>query len=335
MRSIGIIGQGFYVPERIATNADIISANSLTLTSEWARDKAGIEERRVASGDENTSDLAVRSANSALRSAYVAPEEIDLIIVATTTAEMVQPSAACLVMRKLGIEKAVCFDIVAECSGFLYALNIARDMLVANLQYRFALVIGAETYSRILDYTDRSSCMLFGDGAGAMVLGAVPPSRGIMASYIGADASGSDVIQMRNSSASIPVKREAMAHRKYFRLDGERFWHMVEIKFPEVLQYLCCQAGLELQDIDMIIASQANKALIELGMTSIGLPMDRTFVNIEKYANTSAASVPIAFAEAVRLGRIRRNSTVALVAFGGGATWGGALVRMGDPGLSG
>lgn len=326
-RSIGIVGTGSYLPERIMTNFDL--EKLVDTSDEWIRAKTGIRERRIADPEEATSDLAVKAAKKALDSAAVKGAEIDLIIVATSTPDMPMPSTACLIQHKLGLKNnCAVFDIVAICSGFPYALSIATDIMKGNRDYKTALLIGAETYSRILDWTDRTTCVFFGDGAGAVVLRDVPETYGLLSSYIASDGSGWHIINLPAGGSRLPATHETIDKRLHtFRMDGKRVWNFAIDIFPKAIRKATEKAGLNINDLDLIIPHQANINIIKIGMDALGLPMSKAFTNLEKYGNTAGASSAIALDEAAKLGKINKGDVIAILGFGGGLTWGADILR--------
>ncbi|TMH07457.1 MAG: ketoacyl-ACP synthase III [Betaproteobacteria bacterium] len=294
-----IAGSGGYIPAQVLTNADL--AKRIDTSDEWVRTRTGICERRIAADDEQTSDLALAASLQALDGAKIAPADVDLIIVATTTPDMIFPSTACILQAKLGARGGPAFDIQAVCGGFVYALGIA-DHMVKNGAARNALVVGAEIYSRILDWNDRGTCVLFGDGAGAVVV--VPAhAPGILSSHLHADGSYSDILTVPGSIANgvkvlAEVAMEALAANK-----------------------------LSADAIDWLIPHQANIRIMESTMRKLGLPLERMVSTVDRHANTSAASIPLALDVAVRDGRIVTGQHVLLVGVGGGFTWGSVLIR--------
>ena len=322
---VRIIGTGSYLPEKVVTNFDM--EKILDTTDDWIYTRVGIRERRIIDDEDTTSDLAARAAKKALEDANVDVLDIDLIIVATSSPDMIQPSTACVVQRKIGAWNAAAFDISAVCSGFVYALSIGADLLMSN-SYKKALIIGAEAYSRILDWSDRTSCVFFGDGAGAVVVSTDDKEKGILGSYLMADGRGYEIITMPAGGAKLPASYETVRNNQHaFRMDGKKIWDFVVDIFPKVVAKTLEKSGLTINDVDFIISHQANVNLIREGMKSIGLPMSKTHTTIEKYGNTSGASVSITLDDALKSGKINNGDTVILVAFGGGLTWGGIALR--------
>jgi 3-oxoacyl-[acyl-carrier-protein] synthase-3 len=313
-----IIGTGSYLPEKVLTNRDL--EKLVDTSDEWIYSRTGIRQRHVAADHENASDLALNASRRALDAAGLTPQDIDLIIVATTTADMVFPSTACLLQAKLGIRNCPAFDMQAVCSGFVYALATA-DQLMKSGQYRNALVVGAEVYSRILDWKDRSTCVLFGDGAGAVVL-TTSDQPGILASRLHADGSYAHILSVPGG-----VSRGEISGRPLLQMEGNAVYKFAVKVLSEVAEETLQAAGLAKSDVDWLVPHQANVRIIQSTAKKLGLGMDRVVVTVERHANTSAASVPLALDEAVRDGRVRAGQNVLLEGVGGGFTWGAVLVR--------
>ncbi|MDB5864891.1 MAG: ketoacyl-ACP synthase [Betaproteobacteria bacterium] len=313
-----IIGTGSYLPEKVLTNRDL--EKLVDTSDEWIYSRTGIRQRHVAADHENASDLALNASRRALDAAGLTPQDIDLIIVATTTADMIFPSTACLLQAKLGIRNCPAFDMQAVCSGFVYALATA-DQLMKSGQYRNALVVGAEVYSRILDWTDRSTCVLFGDGAGAVVL-TTSDHPGILASRLHADGSYAHILSVPGG-----VSRGEISGRPLLQMEGNAVYKFAVKVLSEVAEETLRAAGLAKSDVDWLIPHQANVRIIQSTAKKLGLGMDRVVVTVQRHANTSAASVPLALDEAVRDGRVRAGQNVLLEGVGGGFTWGAVLVR--------
>ncbi len=314
-----IIGTGSYLPERVLTNFDL--EKMVETSDEWIRTRTGIERRHIAADDQATSDLAYHAALAAIQSAELAPEDIDLVIVGTTTPDLVFPNVACLLQEKLGIRGGPAFSVEAACSGFLYGLATADQFVRGGLATR-ALVVGAETMSRIVDWTDRETCVLFGDGAGAVVLEA-SEQPGIMYTRLGADGRYRDLlyassgVSTRRDASDIPALR--MKGNEVFKVAVKTLEHMVD----DVLE----ENRLEKGQIDWLIPHQANIRIIKATAKRLQMPLERVVLTVQEHGNTSAASVPLALDAAVRDGRVRRGDLLLLEAFGGGFTWGAALVR--------
>ena len=324
-----IIGTGSYLPEKVLTNDDL--SKIVDTSDEWITTRTGIKERHIAADDQATSDLAAEAARRAMTAACVTPEDIDLIVVATVTPDMFFPSTACFVQRKIGATNAVCFDISAACSGFLYALQVARHFLNAGSRTT-ALVIGAEKLSSLVNWEDRNTCVLFGDGAGAVVIRAVDadtdaPGR-VLSTVMGSDGTLSDLLKVPGGGSALPITPENAASRpNTIHMEGrETFKHAVT-RMCQASEQALEMAGLTKADIAMVIPHQANARIITAIADRLGLPEEKTFVNVDKYGNTSAATIPVALDEAHRQGRIKRGDIVLLVAFGGGFTWASSVLR--------
>ncbi len=313
-----IIGTGSYLPERLMTNADF--EKLIETTDQWIVERTGIKVRHIAAENELTSDLAVAAARRALEAANVVPANIDLVIVGTTTPDRVFPSTACIVQAKLGIANACpAFDVQAVCSGFVYALATANNFIKAG-QARTALVIGAETLSRITDYSDRGNCMLWGDGAGAVVLTA-SEEPGIISTHIHADGRYQELLYVDGGPSMGNSEKAAM------RMQGNPVFKMAVNTLDAIVDETLAANGMEKSDIDWLVPHQANIRIIQATGKKLGLPSERVVITVDQHGNTSAASIPLALDTAVRDGRIRRGQTLLMEAFGGGFTWGSALVK--------
>ena len=324
--SIVILGTGIYAPERIVTNDDM--ARIVDTSDEWIRARTGIRERRFAADDEATSDMAAKAAEKALSDARIDRSEIDLVVVATMTPDMPFPSTACLVQEKLGLEKIIAFDVQAACSGFLYALNIASAMLRGG-GYRKALVIGAEKTTPILDFEDRATCVLFGDGASAAVLSHCDtPGVGILGSIGGADGSNPGLLCLPGGGSALPASKESIKSRQhYIKMNGKEVFKLACRVMEKASADILKRHGHTPDEIDLIIPHQANLRIIESLAKRMGLPMEKFYNNLDRYGNTSAASIGIALDEAVRSGRVKSGDLILLVAFGAGLTWASSLVK--------
>jgi 3-oxoacyl-[acyl-carrier-protein] synthase-3 len=313
-----ISGTGSYLPEKVLTNRDL--EQIVDTSDEWIYTRTGIRQRHIAAANENTSDLALVASRRALEASGLAPQDIDLVIVATTTADMVFPSTACLLQAKLGIANCPAFDMQAVCSGFVYALSTA-DQLLKSGQYRHALIIGAEVYSRILDWKDRATCVLFGDGAGAVVLSR-SEQPGILASRLHADGRYANILSVPGS-----VSGGNVSGRPLLQMEGNAVFKLAVKVLGEVAHETLSAAGLAKSELDWLIPHQANIRIIQATAKKLGLSMERVIATVDRHANTSAASVPLALDEAVRDGRIRSGQHVLLEGVGGGFTWGAVLLR--------
>ncbi|WP_188882353.1 beta-ketoacyl-ACP synthase III [Alicyclobacillus cellulosilyticus] len=322
----GILGTGRALPERVLTNADL--EKMVDTSDEWIVTRTGIRERRIAAPEEATSDYAVRACELALADAGIAAEEVDLILCATVTPDMLFPATACLVQDRIGATKAAAMDISAACSGFLYGLAVAHAFIISG-QYRYVLVVAGDILSKIVDWEDRSTCVLFGDGAGAAVVGPVEAGRGFLSFDLGADGSGAMHICQPAGGSRMPATAETVAQRlHYLKMEGrETFKFAVKVMAASTEKVLA-QAGLTKDDIDLLIPHQANIRIIEAARQRFGLDPDKVVVTIDRYGNTSASSIPIALDEARRTGRAKPGDLVVMVGFGGGLTWGAAAVRL-------
>jgi len=322
-----ILGTGSYAPERILTNEDL--AKMVDTSDEWIIARSGIRERRIAAPDQATSDLAILAAQRALADAGAAASEIDLLIVATVTPDYPMPSTACFVQHKLGIPStAACFDLNAACSGFIYALDTACA-LVGSGRYRRALVIGAEKLSSIVDWQDRGTCLLFGDGAGAAVIGpSDKPGIGLIGTRLGALGEDTDLLCIPAGGSRTPTTAETLARGDQFiKMKGKEVFKLAVRVMEEAARDILEQHGLAAAQIGLVIPHQANLRIIDAIAQYLELPVERFFVNVDRYGNTSAASIPIALDEARRGGRIKPGDLTLLVAFGAGLTYGSALIR--------
>ena len=326
-RAIGIVGIGSYVPEKVLTNFDL--EKMVTTSDEWIYTKTGIKERRIAAPEEATSDLAVKAATAALKNANIEATELDLIILATSSPDMIQPPTACMVQGRIGAYNAGAFDISAVCSGFVYALSVGADLMKGNHTYKTCLVIAAETYSKILDWTDRKTCVYFGDGASAVVLREVNDSYGgILGSYLKADGRGWNIIKFPAGGTRYPATKETLDNNMHaFQMQGRKVWDFAIKSFPDAVLKGLQNCGLKLKDLDFIISHQANAVLIKTCLHELGIPLEKTYLNICKYGNTSGASAGIALDEAVKLGKIKNGDIVVIVGFGGGLTWGSVVLK--------
>jgi 3-oxoacyl-[acyl-carrier-protein] synthase-3 len=326
-RSTVILGTGSYAPDRILTNEDL--AKMVDTSDEWIVARSGIRERRIAAADQATSDLAVLAAQRALADAGVAASEIDLLVVATVTPDLPMPSTACFVQHKLGIPStAACFDLNAACSGFIYGLDTACA-LVGSGRYRKALVIGAEKLSSIVDWQDRGTCLLFGDGAGAAVIGASDKAGiGLIGTKLGALGEDTDLLCIPAGGSRVPTSPESLARGDHFiKMKGKEVFKLAVRVMEEAARDILEQHGLAATQIGLVIPHQANLRIIDAIAQYLELPVERFFVNVDRYGNTSAASIPIALDEARKAGRIKPGDLTLLVAFGAGLTYGSALIR--------
>lgn len=323
-KKVGILGLGQYLPERILTNKEL--EKMVDTTDEWITSRTGIKERRIAGKEEATSDMATVAAERALKDAGLKAEDIDLIIVATITPDMFFPATACLVQEKIGARTVPAFDISVACSGFIYGLAIA-DKFIASGTYRYALVIAAEKLSAITDWSDRSTCVLFGDGAGAAVLGPVDRG-GILSVCLGANGKEGDLIKLPAGGSRIPTTKKSIEDKLHFiKMNGaELFKHAVKIMADAALAAVK-PLNLKAEDISLVIPHQANLRILKAVAKRMGLSPDKIYLNIEKYGNMSAASSAVALVDAVKEGRIKKGDKILLDAFGGGLSWGAILIE--------
>ena len=330
LNSAGILGLGSYVPEKILTNADI--EKLVDTNDEWITERTGIKERRICAPEQATSDLSLIAAQRALEDANVSAEELDMIIVATISADSNTPSTACVLQNKLGAVKAAAFDLSAACSGFVYGSAIASQFIETGV-YKKVLVVGAETLSKFVNWKDRNTCIIFADGAGAAVYGVVDDGYGVLSFDLGADGSGAETIEIPGGGSRHPADQETIDnHMHCLHMNGkETFRFAVKAMGSTVMKSLE-RAGLSKEDIDYFIPHQANIRIIQSAAKRLHLPMEKVFVNIEKYGNTSAASIPIALAEAEREGKLKKGEIIALSGFGAGLTWASCIMKWAKEG---
>jgi len=320
-----ITGTGACIPEKILTNFDL--EKFLDTTDEWITTRTGIRERHIAADGEYTSDLATVAAQRALQMANISAEELDYVIVATITGDFPWPATACLVQQKLGASNAVAFDVSAACSGFVYALDIAVSHIVREKAVKI-LVIGAETLSRIVDWEDRNTCVLFGDGAGAVVLEATEGEHGILSTHLHSDGSYWELLYQAGFGSRNPASEEGIRDRlPYLKMQGNEVFKVAVRSLHEVAEEALAANGMTAKDVGLFVPHQANRRILEATAKRLGLSDDQVYVNVDRFGNTSGASIPIALDEANRAGRIKDADIVLLDAFGGGFTWGAALMR--------
>ncbi|ASR48006.1 beta-ketoacyl-ACP synthase III [Paenibacillus kribbensis] len=324
LRPVGVIGTGKYVPEKILTNKDLEAM--VETSDEWIVSRTGIQERHIAAPEQATSDLAYEAAIKALKSAGMTAEDLDLIIVATVTPDMAFPSTACILQDKLGAKGAAAFDLSAACSGFVYGLATATSFIKTGI-YNNALIIGADCLSRITDYTDRNTCVLFGDGAGAVVIGEVPEGRGFQSFDLGAEGAGGSLLNLAAGGSRLPASADTLENKQhYIYMNGrEVFKFAVRVMGTATVDVLE-KAGLSKDDIDLFVPHQANIRIIQSAMQRLDLPEEKVVINVNKYANTSAASIPLALVEAAEEGRMKEGDRILMVGFGGGLTWGASVL---------
>jgi 3-oxoacyl-[acyl-carrier-protein] synthase-3 len=324
-RTCAFASVGAYVPEKILTNADL--EKMVDTSDEWITTRTGIQQRRIACEGEYTSDMAAKAARLAMERAHVKGEDIDLIIVATITPDMMFPSTACLVQQKIGARRAAAFDIEAACSGFIYALEIAQQF-IASHTYNTVLVIGAEKLSSIIDWKDRNTCVLFGDGAGAAILQSRGDTHGLLTACMGADGSKGELLSMPAGGSRQPATIDSVnARLHYLRMDGKETFKSAVNAMYQAAQEALRRCEIDISQIKLVIPHQANRRIIDAVGERLGARPDQVFVNLHKFGNTSAASVAIALDEAVSSGLIQRGDLVLLVVFGAGLTWGAAVIQ--------
>lgn len=310
--NVGVLGTGHYLPTVVLTNKDL--EKIVDTSDEWIRTRTGIEERRIADDDVETADMAFFAAEQALKEANIEAHEIDLILVATVTAESSFPSVACKIQDKLGAKNAAAMDISAACSGFIYGM-VTAEQFIKSGAYRYVLVVGAEKLSSITDWSDRNTCVLFGDGAGAVVMGQVSDGKGILSFELGADGSGGQHLYQDKN--------------EYLEMNGREVFKFAVKQMPESSVKVIEKIGCEKEDVDYLIPHQANIRIMEAARKRLGISEDRMATTIKKYGNNSAASIPMALSESVKSGKIVENDLIVLVGFGGGLTWGALAMRWG------
>lgn len=329
IRGTTITGTGMYVPDRVLTNADL--ASMVDTSDEWIVERTGIRERRIAASDQASSDLALIACRRALAMADVDPADVDQIILATTTPDRILPSCACTLQQKLGARRAAAYDMFAACTGFVFGLGIGRGLVGARIADT-VLVVGVETLSRIVDYTDRNTCVLFGDGAGAAVLQACEPGIGIHATEMHSDGELGEVLEVPAGISRNPASQATLAaHEHFIKMQGKKLYPFAVRSMEDATRRCAETAGWAPSDIDLLIPHQANLRIIEAVRERLGLPAEKVYVNIERYGNTSSASIPIALDECVRSGRLLPGHKLGLAAFGGGATWGASTMTWTVP----
>ena len=319
-------GIGSYVPVRKVDNQEL--SQKVDTSDEWIRTRTGIKERRIAEENENTSDLALEASRRAIADAGISPEQIDLVLVATITPDMAFPSTACLLQHKLGIPKVACFDLEAACSGFLYALDVADGMLSSN-RYQCALVVGAEKLSSITDWDDRTTCVLFGDGAGAAVLAKEGKGAELLGFQCGADGSNPTLLHQPAGGSMLPASSETVETGGHFlKMNGREIFKSAVRVMERAATELLAKHGFDKSDVDHVIPHQANARIVESLSQRLEIPLDRFYCNLHKYGNTSAASIPLALDEAYKSSTFKKGDLGLLVAFGAGLTWSATLVRF-------
>jgi 3-oxoacyl-[acyl-carrier-protein] synthase-3 len=325
-----VTGWGMCVPERVLTNQDL--ERVVDTSDEWIVSRTGIRERHVVANErETTSVLATRAARAALLVADIAPHQLDLVIVATVTPDHLFPATASLVQDALGASRAGAFDLSAGCSGFIYAVSLASGFIRSG-SAEHVLVVGAETLSRIVDWTDRNTCVLFGDGAGAVVLSAYSGSCGVQASVLGSDGSGGELLVLPAGGSRCPASHETVSNGDHFaKMNGNEVFRFATQIVPKATEQVVQRAGWQLADLDLVIPHQANSRIIASAVKRLNMPPDKFFVNVDRYGNTSAASIPIALCEAIAAGRVKAGDKLVLVGFGAGLTWAAVALEWGLP----
>lgn len=320
-----IIGIGHYIPERVLTNFDL--EKIVDTSDEWIVTRSGIRERRITADGEVSSDMAFEAAKMALADAEVDPKDLDMIIVATVTPDMPLPSTGCLLQEKLGAKKAAAFDVVAACSGFIYGLSVGSAM-IASGKAKKILVVGVETLSSITDYTDRTTCVLFGDGCGAVVLEQGEPGEGVLSTFMQSDGGEKELLYITAGGSLTPLTPEGIeAGDHYIKMKGDGLFKYAVRAMVDAAKHTLKEAGLGVEDVDYLIPHQANIRIIEGVRKRLKLEKEQVVVNIDRVGNTSSASIPIAFSELHESGTLKRGDLVIMVAFGGGLTWGAALIK--------
>jgi len=319
-----IVGTGSYLPEKILTNFDL--EKMVDTSDEWIRERTGIRERRIASPQEAASDLGVRASQKALQMAGISPEDLDLIVVATITPDMFFPSTACFIQQKLGAKNAAAFDISAACSGFIYGLVVVNGLIHCG-KFKRILLVAAETLSKITDWEDRSTCVLLGDGAGACVI--VPHNEKTLLSYtLGADGNCGHLLFIPGGGSRLPATEETVRNKKHFlKMKGNELFKIAVRVLAESALKVIKEAGISPEDISLFIPHQANWRIMKACAQKIGLPLEKIYVTVDRYGNTSAATIPIALDEAVRERKVNRGDILLLDAFGGGLTWGACILK--------
>jgi len=320
-----IIGTGSYLPDRVLSNADM--ERMVETSDEWIFTRTGIRERRIVANGQTTSDIGAEAARRAIENAGITPDDITLTITATITPDHFFPSTSCLIQHKIGAKNTGGFDLSAACAGFVYGVIVGARMIEADPR-QIVLVVGSETLTKVTDYTDRSSCILFGDGAGAAVLRAARDGRGVLASEYGIDGSGSEFMKLPAGGSAMPASEETVRNKMhYMRVAGRETFRFAVVKMADLIVQAIQDSNLTMDDIALVVPHQVNMRIMQAAAERCGLPMDKMYSNIDRYGNTSAASVPIALDEAARNGRIKSGDIIVLVAFGGGLSWSSAVVR--------
>lgn len=325
LRAVGIASVGAYTPAKRLTNFDL--EKMIDTSDEWIRTRTGIRERRIVENGVCTSDMGVIAARMALERAGVSPDEVDLIITGTATPDMMFPSTGCLIQDKLGASKAAAFDLEAGCTGFVYSIAVGSQFVQTGL-YDNVLVVGSDTLSKVTDWTDRNTCVLFGDGAGAVLLKPVPEGTGILSLYLGADGSGGELLKLPGGGSRYPANKESVEKKQhYIKMAGNEVFKFATKIMEEATLEAIKRSGVSVDEVKCFIPHQANIRIIEAAAKRLGIPMDKVFVNVSNYGNTSNGSIPIALFEAQDQGRIKKGDIVVIVAFGAGLTWASSVIK--------
>ncbi|MEO8085139.1 MAG: beta-ketoacyl-ACP synthase III [Ardenticatenales bacterium] len=325
MRYAHITGWGAYVPPRVVTNDDL--SHLVETSDEWITERTGIKTRHIADAEDHTSTMAIKAGREALRVANLDPAKLELVICATSTPDFLMPNTASLIQDGIGASHAGAFDLNAACSGFVYALTVGTSMLRSGM-YKNALIIGAEAMSRVMDWTDRSTCVLFGDGAGAVVLEARDEPGGVMSCRLGSDGSGADVLKVPlGTRTPITPLNMANGNGPYMKMSGNEVFRFATRTMNQVTRQVATEAGIAVDDIDLIIPHQANQRILATAAKQLGYPIERIYSNLSRVGNTSAASIPLAMIDALNEGRLHAGDHLMMIGFGGGLTWGACLVQ--------
>jgi 3-oxoacyl-[acyl-carrier-protein] synthase III len=325
-QNAGIIGMGHSYPDGLLTNADL--EKIVDTNDEWITSRTGIKQRHKANADEFTSQFAVKAANQALERAGIDAKDIDIIVCATTTPDQILPSTGCIIQAEIGANNAAAYDVVAACSGFLYGLTTVESMIRTG-QVKNALVIGAEVLTKYVDYTDRGTCVIFGDGAGAAVLSAVPEGKGILATKIRSDGRYLEQLYSPGGGTRMPASHQTIDDgQHFFKMKGNELFKVAVRSMAEISAEMLAKAGYTVDDVKVVIPHQANQRITDAVASRLGVPEEKVYSNIAQHGNTSAASIPIAMDECIQNGTIVEGDLVLLTAFGGGVTWGGTLIRF-------
>jgi 3-oxoacyl-[acyl-carrier-protein] synthase-3 len=325
-QNAGILGMGHAYPEGILTNADL--EKIVETSDEWITSRTGIKQRHKAAPNEYTSQFGTAAAKQALERAGLKPEDIDIIVCATTTPDQIMPSTGALIQAQIGAVNAAGMDVFAACSGFLYGLTMVESMIKTG-QIKYALVIGAEVLTKYVDYTDRGTCVIFGDGAGAAVLGPVPEGKGILATKIKSDGRYEEQLYAPGGGTKLGTTHETIDNRlHFFKMKGNELFKVAVRSMADISAEMVAKAGYTVEDIDLVIPHQANQRITDAVASRLGVPEEKVYSNIAEHGNTSSASIPIAIDECIESGKIKEGSLVLLTAFGGGVTWGGTVIRF-------